>query len=639
MDSVKMRFDREYQCKEKLPERLAGEYSLFSCLKYGKERQVYLLIDVTTGEKRILKCADEKQAERLREEYRMLNELDAEYFPKPFLYFEEEGTAYLLREYIEGRTLQELSEARDVFAEREAAAVVEQVCDMISCLHAKRPPVICRDIKPQNIIQRNNGEFCLIDMDTARVYKEEERNDTVCLGTKETASPEQYGFMQTDERTDIYGLGMLLLFLTTGGYRKDTAAFLELSAPAKRVIRKCTEFDPYDRYPNVRALQRALRKVKKKGAEKGGHLRAASFLAVFLLGVAAGAGMHFALTGGNGEETVVREEDGAVVFAHPLIEEAVRTSLGKQPGEAVAPEELLEVRSLLIFMDRTFASWMEYEDYAANHYFEIDQWVSPQQPLPLEDLERMPNLKELAIEGQSIDKLPEFSGFSLKKLSLGHNNVTDIAVLSGQETLQVLWLYYNPLQDISDLKKLKNLTEVNLSGTAVSDLAPLAGAPLQRLYCDHSGVDNGSVIRDFSGLTALRLSHAGKEMVEQISGMKNLKMLALFESDVDSFEPFLGMLQLESLDLAGCDSLTSLDGAQELPNLNYLGAANTGITEIPEEFKMAKLEILELTNNNIKDFTPLLNCARLKLVFADEIFGQRAAEQLEGSGIEVVLIP
>lgn len=639
MDSVKMQFDREYQCKEKMPERLAGEYSLFSCLKYGKERQVYLLIDVTTGEKRVLKCADEKQAERLREEYRMLNELDAEYFPKPFLYFEEEGTAYLLREYIEGRTLQGLSEARDVFAEREAAAVVEQVCDMISCLHAKRPPVICRDIKPQNIIQRNNGEFCLIDMDTARVYKEEERNDTVCLGTKETASPEQYGFMQTDERTDIYGLGMLFLFLTTGGYRKDTAAFLKLSAPAKRVIRKCTEFDPSDRYPNVRALQRALRKVKKKGAEKGWHLRAASFLAVFLLGVAAGAGMHFALTGGSGEDTVVREEDGAVVFAHPLIEEAVRTSLGKQPGETVAPEELLEVRSLLICTDQTFASWTAYEDYTANHYYEINEWIPPAQAIPLEDLERMPNLAALAVEGQRIEKLPDLSHHMLKKLSFGNNNVTECSALAGQKALEVLYLNDNPLSDISDLKGLTNLKVLDLSETGVSDLTPLADVPIQKLFCQFTGVENADVVRDFPDLTALRLSHVGRETAEQISGMTGLTMLALFESDVDSLELFAGMIQLESLDLAGCDSLTSLDGAEELPNLNYLGVVNTGITEIPEEFKMAKLEILELTNNNIKDFTPLLNCARLKLVFADEIFGQRAAEQLEGSGIEVVLIP
>lgn len=641
MESVKMQFDREYQCKEKLPERLADEYDLFSCLKYSKERQVYLLISLKTGEKRILKCAGEKRTELLRDEYRILKELNAEYFPKPFLFFEEEGKAYLLREYVEGRTLLEISEERELFAEREAAAVVEQVCEMISYLHMQKEPVIYRDLKPQNIIQKNNGKFCLIDMDTARIYKETEGNDTVCLGTRETASPEQYGFMQTDERTDIYGLGMLLLFLTTGRYRKDTEAFSKLSAPAKRVIRKCTEFNPSDRYPNVRALQKALRAVKRKGPEAGMRrlMRTVSFFAVFLLGIAVGAGMHFVLIKGTGEDTGVQEENGTVAFAHPLIEQAVRTSLGKQQGEAIAPEELLEVRSLIICTDRTFASWREYEDHCANYYFELNQWIPPRQAMPLEDLERIPNLTELVIEGQSIDALPDLSQFSLKKLSFSNNNLTEISGLAGQEALEVLSLQDNPLEDISDLKNLRNLISVNLSGTGVSDLTPLADAPIQNLFCESNGVENSSVIEKFTGLTCLRLSHADKETVEQISGMTSLRMLALTESEVDSFEPFAGMIYLKSLELAGCNGITSLNDAQQLSNLNYLGVSNTGITEIPESFRMAKLETIELSYNNITDFTPLLNCPKIKKIFADERFGQRAAEQLKESGIEIVLIP
>lgn len=116
-------------------------------------------------------------------------------------------------------------------------------------------------------------------------------------------------------------------------------------------------------------------------------------------------------------------------------------------------------------------------------------------------------------------------------------------------------------------------------------------------------------------------------------------MLALTESDVDSFEPFLEMRQLESLELANCDSLTSLDGAGQLPNLTYLGVANTGITEIPDSFRMENLEIIDLSHNMITDFTPLLNCPGIRMIYVDERFGERAAEQLEGSGIEIVLIP
>ena len=107
--------------------------------------------------------------------------------------------------------------------------------------------------KPENVIIRGD-EAVLIDFDASRIVKEDQRADTVVLGTTGYAAPEQYGISQTDGRADIYSLGVLLNIMLTGKHPS-----MEL-APGKlgRIVQRCTQINPKKRYKNVLYLMEDL---------------------------------------------------------------------------------------------------------------------------------------------------------------------------------------------------------------------------------------------------------------------------------------------------------------------------------------------------------------------------------------------
>nr|WP_304576464.1 protein kinase [uncultured Clostridium sp.] len=142
------------------------------------------------------------------------------------------------------------------------------LCSILDILHNQNPPVIHRDIKPSNIMIDNNGVLKLIDFDVSRVYREERNMDTHILGTKGYASPEQFGFEQTDCRSDIYSVGVLINVLTTGKHIKEKLNDGRL----KGIIEKCTSISPDNRYSSVKELQIDLNKILS-GKEKNENIK------------------------------------------------------------------------------------------------------------------------------------------------------------------------------------------------------------------------------------------------------------------------------------------------------------------------------------------------------------------------------
>lgn len=130
------------------------------------------------------------------------------------------------------------------------------MCRVLDYLHRQQPPVIHRDIKPQNIIIDRDGCCRLIDLGTARRFRSEQAGDTVLMGTEATAPPEQFGYRQTDQRSDIYSVGMLLRFML-GGSLEPLPRHRSYGGLA-HIARRCTAFDPRRRYPSAPALLRAL---------------------------------------------------------------------------------------------------------------------------------------------------------------------------------------------------------------------------------------------------------------------------------------------------------------------------------------------------------------------------------------------
>lgn len=191
------------------------------------------------------------------EVYRTLKRIKVRYLPKIEELFETQNQLIVIEEYINGRTLEEyLSEEGRV----EETVVIKwgiRLCEALDLLHNQNPPIIHRDIKPSNIMISEDGILKLIDFDVSRVYQDDRELDTHILGTKGYASPEQFGFEQTDARSDIYSIGVLMNVLTTGKEPKMKKNPSKLG----RIIDKCTKLSPNERYQSVAELKSELSKL------------------------------------------------------------------------------------------------------------------------------------------------------------------------------------------------------------------------------------------------------------------------------------------------------------------------------------------------------------------------------------------
>ncbi len=162
--------------------------------------------------------------------------------PKLYEVTISEDSTTVIEEYIEAQP----SAAKEL-SEKQFLNVVRQLCSVLEFLHGNG--IIHRDIKPSNILITEDMQVYLIDFDAARSPKADKEQDTKLLGTKGFAPPEQYGFAQTDERTDIYALGATLECLL-----EDK----RWGARYKKIIRKCMNLDPAKRYQSAQQVRHAF---------------------------------------------------------------------------------------------------------------------------------------------------------------------------------------------------------------------------------------------------------------------------------------------------------------------------------------------------------------------------------------------
>ena len=155
----------------------------------------------------------------------------------------------VIEEYIPGKTLQQLLQEGHRFSKTEVRQILDGLLNAVGTLHEN--DLIHRDIKPSNILLRPDGSAVLIDYSIARTYCKAQTADTELLGTVGYAAPEQYGFSQSDHKTDIYALGVTMKQLLTG---KNAPKFL------RRAMDRCTEFDPSRRFPSIKQLRTALKR-------------------------------------------------------------------------------------------------------------------------------------------------------------------------------------------------------------------------------------------------------------------------------------------------------------------------------------------------------------------------------------------
>lgn len=211
----------------------------------------------------------------------------------------------IIMDYIQGNSL---NKALEEFGAQPQESVIEwakQLCDVLGYLHTRTPAIIYRDMKPANIMLKPDGNVTLIDFGTAREFKEKNLADTTCLGTIGYAAPEQFGGMgQTDARTDIYCLGATLYHLVTGmnpceppyEIRPIRDINPNLSSGLERIILKCTQRNPDDRYQSAAELLYALEHyeeiddIYRKKQKRKLNLFITSVVLTIIFGAASGWG-------------------------------------------------------------------------------------------------------------------------------------------------------------------------------------------------------------------------------------------------------------------------------------------------------------------------------------------------------------
>ena len=224
--------------------------------RIGEREDVVLVRHRESGEryvKKILRTYDRSIYEHLKE-HPVCN------MPRIKALYEGENSLIVIEEYIEGRTIEELLEA-GVFPQNRAVSVAEEVCRILDELHHTHRGIVHRDIKASNVMITEEGTVYLLDLNIAKWYDGSKNTDTVYLGTREYAAPEQAGFgMQaSSEKTDVYALGMLLNVMLTGKFPKEQKAEGKIWS----VIERCISLDPADRY-SVKELQDMLFIVKSE---------------------------------------------------------------------------------------------------------------------------------------------------------------------------------------------------------------------------------------------------------------------------------------------------------------------------------------------------------------------------------------
>ena len=281
-------------------ERSIDQYEILRELGRGGTSVVYLVKDKADGRNYALKVlrrddnkpeAFEQEADQLRARTKNLR---AEAEVLQALCTDEQGNvachpgipayrecvcdekgefAGFVMEYVEGRSLQKILEDGRAYTVREAVEAGLQLCGIMEQLHGQDSPMIFRDLKPANILVRPDGQFVLVDYGAVRKLRKSAGADTMQLGTDGYAAPEQYGgWEQSDERTDIYGIGAVLHHMVTGRPPLDTGLrplreilgaegeSRQLDEMAKILLRCCMTA-PSMRYSSCKELEKALRSV------------------------------------------------------------------------------------------------------------------------------------------------------------------------------------------------------------------------------------------------------------------------------------------------------------------------------------------------------------------------------------------
>ena len=264
---------------------LQGRYRILSTLGMGGMSTVYKALDLrfanverTCAVKEMFDPGGDEVLRRQRtgnfeREAGLLAVLSHPLIPKIFDFFSEGGNHYLVQEFIPGQNLETLLEqTTENLLESQLIDWATSICDVLSYLHGQSPnPIIFRDLKPSNIMAKEDRSLMLIDFGIARTFQHLERG--TMIGTEGYAPPEQYRGV-ADARTDIYALGATLHHLATRvdprfetpftfNQRPLRASNPNISAAFEAAILQATAYAPSDRLPSAAEFKAELLRCRR----------------------------------------------------------------------------------------------------------------------------------------------------------------------------------------------------------------------------------------------------------------------------------------------------------------------------------------------------------------------------------------
>lgn len=284
---------------------IAGKYEILKEIGRGGMSVVYLAMDMHLQNKQwaVKEIRKNGSGEKdriivnsLLAEADLMKKLDHPALPRIVDIIDNGVTIYIVMDYIEGESLDKILKEYGVQPEEFVIEWAKQLCDALSYLHAQKPPIIYRDMKPANIMLKPEGNIKIIDFGIAREYKEQKLSDTTVLGTKGYAPPEQYSG-QTDARSDIFALGMTMHHLLTGIDPRSGKAYApvrmwnpDVTEGIELIIDKCVEPVAENRYQSCSDLLYDLehpelitKGYKKRQKRKIRFFFAAAVMSVVLL--------------------------------------------------------------------------------------------------------------------------------------------------------------------------------------------------------------------------------------------------------------------------------------------------------------------------------------------------------------------
>ena len=281
----------------------------------------------------------------------------------------------IIMDYIQGNSLNKALEEFGAQPQENVIAWAKQLCDVLNYLHTRTPAIIYRDMKPANVMLKPDGNVTLIDFGTAREYKEKNLADTTCLGTVGYAAPEQFGGMgQTDARTDIYCLGATLYHLVTGMNPCEPPYEIKpireinpgLSAGLEKIILKCTQRDPNDRYQSAAELMFALEHYLEEDEDfkKKQKKKLSVFISMLALSLVFGATSIWGYISaeqkkGENYDQILLEADSAEDYYEAIVTDPTRTEAYLQFNDflvsdyVLTKEEGKQIQKLLAGLDQT----------------------------------------------------------------------------------------------------------------------------------------------------------------------------------------------------------------------------------------------------------------------------------------------